>query len=38
MMQVLLGDKEYFKGINQIKYEGPKVIIHLRFAGMMRTR
>src|SRR6059058_1822566 len=22
MMQVLFGDKEYFKGINQIKYEG----------------
>jgi len=24
MMQVLLGEKEYFKGINQIKYEGPE--------------
>lgn len=23
-MQVLLGDKEYFKGLNQIKYEGPE--------------
>jgi len=24
MMQVLLGEKEYFKGIDQIKYEGPE--------------
>jgi len=24
MMQVLFGDKEYFKGTNQIKYEGPE--------------
>jgi xylose isomerase len=23
-MQVLLGDKEYFKGLNQVKYEGPE--------------
>ena len=23
-MQVLLGDKEYFKGVGQIKFEGPE--------------
>jgi len=28
-MSTLIGDKEFFKGIGQIKYEGPEAITRL---------
>jgi xylose isomerase len=36
-MSTLIGDKEFFKGIGQIKYEGPESDNPLAFAGMMIT-
>jgi len=36
-MSTLIGDKEFFKGIGQIKYEGPESDSPLAFAGMMKT-
>ncbi len=36
-MSVLLGEQEYFKGIPQIKYEGPESDNPWHSVGMMKT-
>jgi xylose isomerase len=36
-MAIVTGEKEYFKGIGQIKYEGPESDNHWHFVGMMKT-
>lgn len=34
-MSILIGEKEYFKGIGKIQYEGLESDNHLRFVGTM---
>ena len=36
-MSTLIGDKEFFKGIGQIKYEDSESDNPLAFAGIMKT-
>lgn len=35
-MEELPGEKEYFKGLNQVKYKGPENDNRWHFAGAMR--
>ena len=37
-MQVLLGEKEYFKGLARLNMKVLKAITHLHFAGMMKIK